>query len=469
MAKHPTQVVAECGVQCGLESTQDMGCEVNHGSGEMLLLLIESQSKRFWSTLNYNSSKTRLVMRNLAVAVRALDPPEGGAERSLAALVGGLLNPGPAYGESTVFLPFSPVEGMAETSDAWGVSVIQGAVNSNSEPILDKRVIKEVCGIETESILSGLAWRLRSKTTGYPNDSLRRIHLKRANAKFAKAVGRWLDESPTKPEMGLTQLSWSSGAAEAFSIRGVPYVLFIRDELPFRFPDVFSDAIEGAACVCAAGNGLGRQIQDSFKVSKIENVPLPIDYRSRFGDGEKVEAALRSGRLARADDGTSEVPRFAIIGIVPSTGLSTYKRLFPHLARNWPEATFDLYGSGLYINELAEHPNVTVRGFIPVEDIFSLCDVHVRIHERFGTWGRVTNEAGIFRVPTVSNSVGSQPEAVGRGGVVVNDHHNVEEFERALRKCWEERATLGEMAYEHSRVSDHRRSVSILRSILDRL
>ena len=452
-----------------MEGTQYRCCEIDHGSGKMWLLLIESQSKLLESALNYNSSKSRLAMRNLAVAVRALDPPEGGAERSLAALIAGLLDRGPLFDESTGFSPFSDVDGGGEIGDNWGVSIIQGTTNSDSGGLLDSRAIREVCEIKTESAFSGLAWRLRSRATGYSNAALLRIHLKRVNSKFRNAVGSWLGRMPAKPDVGLTQLSWSKGAADAFRSMEIPYVVFIRDELPFRFPDVFSDAISNAACVCAAGNGLGGQIRDFFDVRRVENVPLPIDYRGRFGGLDKVESSIKSGRSSREADGTDGVPRFAIIGVVPSTGLSTYHRLFSRLEKSWPEARFDLYGSSLYVNELAKHPNVTVRGFVPVEEIFPKCDVHVRIHERFGTWGRVTNEAGIFRVPTVSNSVGSQPESVGDGGVIVKDHHDLDEFERALRKCWDARTVLGELAYEHSGVSDHRRSVSILRSILSDL
>ena len=408
-------------------------------------------------------------MRNLAVAVRALDPPEGGAERSLASLIAGLLDPGPIYGDSEAFPPFSDVNVPSEMVDAWNVSFIQGVVNSDLEPSLEARASREECDLKTESVFSGLAWRLRSKATGNSNVALHRIHLSRANAKFGSYVRRWLERMPVKPDVGLTQLSWSAGAADAFSSMGVPYVLFIRDELPFRFPDVFSDAIGGAACVCAAGNGLGDQIRGSFDVRRVESVPLPIDYRRRFGDLVKVEESIKSGRLAREDDGTSEVPRFAIIGIHPETGLSTYRSLLSHLEKSWPEACFDLYGSSLYVNELERRPNVTVHGFVPAEEIFPTCDVHVRINEGIGTWGRVTNEAGIFRVPTVTNSVGSQPESVGKGGVIVRDHHDFLEFERALRDCWERRKSLGELAYEHSSISDHRRSLSIFRSVLDSL
>jgi len=433
------------------------------------LLLIESQSTPFRSALNYNSPKRRLDMRNLAVAVRALDPPEGGAERSVAALINGLLDPGPGYDGSTDFPPFSEVDMVADVMDGWNVSVIQGAVDSEPMSLLDARARREVCKLGTESVFSGLAWRLRSKATGHSNATLLRFHLKRANAKFGKVVGEWLDRMPDKTDVGLTQLSWSVGAADSFSSRGIPYVVFIRDELPFRFPDFYSDAISKAACVCAAGNGLGDQIRSLFDVQRVENIPLPIDYRSRFGNEGKVDAAIKSGRSAREAEGTIDDPRFAIVGLSPETGLSTYTRLISHLEKSWPEASFDLYGPGQYVEGLAKRPNVTVRGFVSAEEIFPKCDVHIRINRSFGTWGRVTNEAGIFRVPTVSNSVGSQPESVGKGGVIVGDHNDLLEFEGALRKCWEERVNLGELAFQHSSISDHRRSVSILRSVLESL
>ena len=38
---------------------------------------------------------------------------------------------------------------------------------------------------------------------------------------------------------------------------------------------------------------------------------------------------------------------------------------------------------------------------------------YILITETTGSWGRVINEAGVFGVPTVTCSIGSQPEAVG--------------------------------------------------------
>ena len=47
-------------------------------------------------------------MRTIAVAACSLDPPGGGAERSLCTLINGLLIPGPAFEEHLSFHPLLP-------------------------------------------------------------------------------------------------------------------------------------------------------------------------------------------------------------------------------------------------------------------------------------------------------------------------------------------------------------------------
>ena len=56
---------------------------------------------------------------------------------------------------------------------------------------------------------------------------------------------------------------------------------------------------------------------------------------------------------------------------------------------------------------------------------------------------------------------------MGKGGIVVENHHNLQSFEQALRDCWEQRHQLGKLALQHSGITDHRRTVSIFRSLLE--
>ena len=58
--------------------------------------------------------------RRLFAAVRDLDPPGGGAERSLAALLNGIAVPGPTLETAPTFVPMSPAAD-APTHLAWTV------------------------------------------------------------------------------------------------------------------------------------------------------------------------------------------------------------------------------------------------------------------------------------------------------------------------------------------------------------
>ncbi len=406
-------------------------------------------------------------MRHLAVAACSLDPPGGGAERSLCTLINGLLTPGPAFEEGLEFHPLLPTNlENTQNLEEWKIASCH-AYSGDLTGLLDNQIEKKILKVPIESVWSGLAWRLRSKHTGLSQPFLYRRHLRRTNHYFAKKVTNWLDEMSILPQLGITQLTWSAGAAEAFRRKGIPYLIFIRDDIPFRFPEIFRSAIEGAICVCTAGEGLGQQVKNNFSINMNSNIPLPIDYAGRFTDIETIKRIRSEGMESRKD--TLDQPRFCIVGITPEKGFETYNRLFPHILRAWPEAHFDLYGSGAYIERLGHHENVTLHGHVPVQDAFSNTDVHVLITETTGSWGRVINEAGIFGIPTVTCSIGSQPEAVGQGGIVVQNHHNIDEFESALRDCWNRRYELGQLAFEHTSITDHRRSVSIFHTLLEKL
>jgi hypothetical protein len=70
--------------------------------------------------------------RRLFAAVRDLDPPGGGAERSLAALLNGIAAPGPTLETAPTFVPMSPAAD-APTHPAWTVSAF--ASLDRGEPI----------------------------------------------------------------------------------------------------------------------------------------------------------------------------------------------------------------------------------------------------------------------------------------------------------------------------------------------
>ena len=404
------------------------------------------------------------MMHHLAVAVRALDPPIGGAERSLATLLRGVSVEGYGFDSSAQFQPLLPQpELTSQLMQPWKISTLYSNDIGVEKGLLLPSITSSKIDLESESLLSGIAWRLRSRKTGHSNSFFFRRHLRNINQKFYEKVNEWLDSFEILPTIGLTQLEWCAGAARAFYERNIPYILFIRDDIPSRFPSIYRQAIENAHCVCTAGEGLGKQVSSQFSLKMNVNIPLPIDYARRFETIENVNQIRKKGLESRENNN----PHFTIIGVTPEKGLRTYHRLFPYIRKKWPEAHFHIYGTGSYIEELNRHPNVTLHGYVSVEKAFAVTDVNILLVETTGSWGRVINEAGLFSIPSVTCSIGSQPEAVGKGGIVVENHHNLQSFEQALRDCWEQRDQLGKLALQHSGITDHRRTVSIFRSLLE--
>ena len=101
-------------------------------------------------------------MRRLLVAVRDLDPPGGGAERSLAALINGLARPGPVASTAPEFLPAVPAE-TVDTHDAWEVRALSSKCRGAATDLLDEAVKAERLALPIEGPWSRAAWALRQR------------------------------------------------------------------------------------------------------------------------------------------------------------------------------------------------------------------------------------------------------------------------------------------------------------------
>lgn len=402
--------------------------------------------------------------RRLFAAVRDLDPPGGGAERSLAALLNGIARPGPTLETAPTYVPLSPAKD-APTHPAWTVSAFASHDRGDSIGLLESEVNFATTDLPIEGFWSKVAWGLRQR-----RGELRRRkwaldrHIAKRSSQFAARVGSWLDKQDIEHGIGLTQLDWAPGAAEAFSARGMPYVMFVRDDKPFYLEKRFRPVMEGASLVCAAGEGLLADIESRFSIQQGHNVPLPIDFSRRFGSMDDVNE-LRLAEQAKRPDGSS--PTIGIMGVVPEKGLRMYQRILPRLLERWPEAVVLIAGGNSYPQELAHHPNARVLGYIDAATFFARIDIHLILFERTGTWGRVIGEAGLFGVPTVTSDVGSQKEALGEGGILVDDGHDTDAVIDALKAVYDDRERYGALAHKHTQMVDHRRSVAAFRSGLE--
>ena len=404
--------------------------------------------------------------RRLFAAVRDLDPPGGGAERSLAALLNGIAVPGPTLETAPSFVPMSTAAD-APTHPAWAVRAFASHDRGDPIGLLEPEVVFSTTDLPIEGFWSKVAWGLRERK----GERRRRRwahdrHIGRRSPQFAARVGAWLDQQEHAGGVGLTQLEWAPGAARAFTDRGMPYVMFVRDDTVFRLEDRFRPVMEGAALVCAAGEGLLSDIRSRFAIQQGHSVPLPIDFGGRFGSMDDVNA-LRSAEQAKRPDGAP--PTIGIMVVTPEKGLRMYQRLQPRLLDRWPEAEVHIAGGSVYPQELAHHPNARVVGHVDAATFFAGLDLHLILFETTGSWGRVIGEAGLFGVPSVTSDVGSQKEALGEGGLLVDDGHDADAVIDALRAVYDDRERYGALAREHTRMVDHRRSVAAFRSGLEAL
>ena len=404
--------------------------------------------------------------RRLFAAVRDLDPPGGGAERSLAALLNGIAVPGPTLETAPLFVPMSPAAD-APTHPAWTVRAFASHDRGDPIGLLEPEVDFTTTDLPIEGFWSKVAWGLRERK----GERRRRKwahdrHIGRRSPQFAARVGSWLDRQEHAGGIGLTQLEWAPGAAQAFTSRGMPYVMFVRDDTAFRLEERFRPVMEGAALVCAAGEGLLTDIRSRFAIQHGHSVPLPIDFGGRFGSMDDV-TALRSAEQAKRPDGAP--PTIGIMVVTPEKGLRMYQRLLPKLLERWPEAEVHIAGGSVYPQELAHHPNARVVGHVDAATFFAGIDLHLILFETTGSWGRVIGEAGLFGVPSVTSDVGSQKEALGEGGLLVDDGHDADAVIDALQAVYADRERYGALAREHTRMVDHRRSVAAFRSGLEAL
>lgn len=404
--------------------------------------------------------------RRLFAAVRDLDPPGGGAERSLAALLNGIATAGPTLETAPEFVPMAPAE-TPPTHPAWTVSAFASNDRGNPIGLLESGVDFTTTDLPIEGFWSKVAWGLRERK----GEQRRRKwahdrHIARRSPQFAARVGTWLDKQEHAGGIGLTQLEWAPGAAEAFIARGMPYIMFVRDDGAFRLEERFRPVMEGAALVCAAGEGLLADIRSRFAIQKGHSVPLPIDFGGRFGTMDEVNA-LRTAEQEKRPDGSS--PIIGIMVVTPEKGLRMYQRLLPRLLERWPEAEVHIAGGSAYPQALAHHPNARVVGHVDAATFFAGIDLHLILFETAGSWGRVIGEAGLFGVPSVTSDVGSQEEALGEGGILVDDGHDADAVIDALRAVYEDRERYGALARKHTQMVDHRRSVAAFRTGLEDL
>ena len=98
------------------------------------------------------------MIHHLAVAVRALDPPGGGAERSLSSLLRGISIEGEGFDSSAKFSPLHPTPPLtSQLMQPWKVSALYSKDGGEQTNLLSDDILTSRIDLPSESFFSGLA------------------------------------------------------------------------------------------------------------------------------------------------------------------------------------------------------------------------------------------------------------------------------------------------------------------------
>ncbi|RAH14083.1 MAG: hypothetical protein CMB56_006555 [Methanobacteriota archaeon] len=391
------------------------------------------------------------MQTRLLVAVRDFDSLVGGAEKSLTTLILGIESLNPEL----------------------KINIFQSSDRIPDESLFHNSSIEFIkFNLNIEDLYSGLSWKFRNRKSGRPMKFFRRIHLKKKNRLFSVCLNKHFSKLIKKSRqnneklLGVTQLDWSAGASSSFIEHGIPYVVFVRDEVCFQYPELFRRCLEKAESVLVAGTGLATQIREKFNTKSISIVHLPINFDEIYPKNQ-IQDKLDQANKYRLENKLTN-PRIAIVGMVPEKGFKFYNNeLIPKMNIIWPEATVHIYGGGPLSQELSKHSNTFDEGYLRLEEIFPFCDIHLFRLELVGTWGRVINEAGYFFKPTISNDIGSQPEAVGEGGIIMPISASAEEWIEAMKEIYSNLKSYGNSAHQNISIVDKNNSIQEFFTVID--
>jgi glycosyltransferase involved in cell wall biosynthesis len=144
------------------------------------------------------------------------------------------------------------------------------------------------------------------------------------------------------------------------------------------------------------------------------------------------------------------------------------------LAEALPQQEFlfvEGWGTGPAIVERIERlPNATyMRKQIDMRTVYARTQLLIVPSQWQEAFGRVVVEAQASGIPVIASRTGGLPEAVGRGGILIDDYSNPARWLTALQGLLEDRSTyqdLSEKAIENTRRFDLRREMERLAGIL---
>ncbi len=242
-----------------------------------------------------------------------------------------------------------------------------------------------------------------------------------------------------KPDLLLTQLQFTPGSVEVAKKRNIKSIVFLRSYEHF--------------CLDGFINGYhNKELHSCFKHTNIkEKLNYPFFQLLR----KKHENALSAADLIISNSYymkrvLKEWYNLNSKVVYPFIDLDKYKtelaennilhvnaiehkgiELTLNIAKKLPKKNFIIVGycSDKYIKKIKEIKNVEYYGYISdMKKIYS----EVRLILMPSIWsepfGRIPIEAGISGIPTIASNIGGLSESVGKGGILIDDFYNVDQW-----------------------------------------
>jgi len=239
-----------------------------------------------------------------------------------------------------------------------------------------------------------------------------------------------------RPDVVVVQAGRPLALADRFTALSVPCVVYLRDAL---FHDLGGQvAARAGVRYVATSRDLARRFADTFGIRPLSIPPLVRPERYR------VEPSRKN---------VTFVCPFPEKGVDVALGLATRRPDIPFMfVESWT-----IHPVRRIILNARSRRSSNIAHRRPTDDMRSvygeakLLLVPSRSPE---AWGRVVSEAQLSGIPALASLTGGLPESVGPGGILVDPAADLDHWERALARMWDDPAEydrLAELAAQHAR------------------
>lgn len=266
-----------------------------------------------------------------------------------------------------------------------------------------------------------------------------------------------------KPDLIITQLNFAPPSIDIAVKYNIPSIIFIRSYEHFCFVGF----INGTDCTKQCKKCINLQNKLHFFAAKKW---LEWNKKAIINANLVIANSNYVSNITREWYGVNPIVLYPNIDIKKYQCKQYYREyitiinptkskgidIFVKIAESYPEKKFIVVSGNkklLKEKKIAEMSNVKVIGWTNrIEDVYSETKVLLAPVEWPEPFGRTVIEAGINGIPTIASNRGGLPEAVGDGGILIDDIYNTHNWIEAIqllddKKIYEK---LSENAKKHA-------------------